>query len=70
MSLVETLIKHWKERLENIHPMVFDGCENSRENFLAIVEEYRKNPHDNVRQEIEMLLGVFEMSSSGWHFQD
>lgn len=69
-DVIDAIIRTWKDRLCEVHPMVFDGVENSRKNFLLLVEEYRKDPVDSIRQTIEMLLGSFEIASLGWQLED
>lgn len=65
-TLADLLVEEWKRRLETLHPMVFDGCEDSKDNFLKMVQDFDQKPNESKRQFIEATLQTFELSSSGW----
>lgn len=65
-TISDLLVETWRQRVEALHPMTFDGCENSKENFLRMVAEFDERPNETKRQFIEATLQTFELSSSGW----
>lgn len=70
ITMADILYDDWLKRFENLHPMVFDGCESSKENFQHMLEDFKDRPNEAKRQLIEGILKTFELASSGWEIQN